>query len=244
MSDGKKYALIFTLIMLIVAGARVGFIIHDRHVAETAPAKHSGPELHATEDQNVYLVQKHQSSLKDAKELNGKRAWIGSADQIVPYDATASHVDYHKPNPVLRGAEPIEIVNFIEQKADPKVATRIPEGDKQAVMLFHRANDPKKLLGAPVGAYENGIWTFYLDGILFYEDPHTLYEHWGKQNWEAVDAHKVIPGMNEMMVAMSIGAITSNAGGSMGDRTATFVNNGHPVTVTFVHDKVTKIEGQ
>lgn len=244
MSDGKKYALIFTAIMLIALGVRIGFLIHDRHVAETESAKSKEPELKATDDQNVYLVSKHQSSLNDARDLNGQKLWIAAADQVVPFAATPARIDYHKPAPVLRGAEPIQVVNFIEQKADPKVATRIPEGDKQAVMLFHRASDPTHLLGAPVGAHQDGIWTFYLDNILFYEDPHKLFEHWGKQNWEAVDAHRVIPGMSERMVGTSVGAITSSASGLPGNRTATFINNGHPITVTFVHDKVTKVEGQ
>lgn len=244
MSDGKKYALIFTAIMVIALGVRIGLLVHERHEAEKAPAKSGEPELVATDDQNVYLVSKHQSSLQDARELNGKTLWIAAADQVVPFAATASRIDYHKPGPILRGAEPIQVVNFIEQKADPKVATRIPEGDRQAVMLFHRLSDPGHLLGAPVAAHGDGIWTFYLDNIVFYEDPHTLFAHWGKQNWEAVDAHKVIPGMSERMVGTSIGAITSSASGLPGDRTATFVNNGHPVTVTFVQDKATKIEGQ
>lgn len=244
MESSKKYALIGTLCVFLFAAGYIGWFFHQRHVEENAPVAPRQPELHATDDQNVYLKQMHMSSLKDAKEINGKRIWMASADQVMAFEASPSHVNYKKSEGLLRGAEPIDVVNFIEQKADPVVATRIPEGDNQIVMLFHRGGDTSKLLGTPVASHSDGTWNFYLDTMAFYEDPHKLYEHWGPKIWDAVDHHRVIQGMSERAVGLAIGQITTAGGGTLGDRTATFLNEGKPITVTFMNDKATRIEGQ
>ena len=231
MESSKKFALGGTLLMVLIAAGYIAWFIHHRQAEENAPVASHEPELRATDDQNVYLKQMHMSSLKDAREINGRRIWMASADQIMAFAATPSHVNYKKPEGLLRGTEPIEVVNFIEQKADPVVATRIPEGDNQIVMLFHRASDPSKLLGTPVASHSGGLWNFYIDNMVFYEDPHKLYEHWGPQVWDAVDHHRVINGMTERAVGLAIGQITTSGGGTMGDRTATFLNEGKPITV-------------
>lgn len=244
MEDGKKLALWGTLAVLLIAGARVAFVIHERHVEENAPAKSTAPAYHLTDDDSVYLTRKHQSSLKDARELNGKRLWMSAGGQMTAYAATAAHVDYKKPVGQLLGAEPIEVVNFIEQKAATESSVRIPAGDKQAVMLFHRASDPKTLLGIPVGYHDEGVWTFYLDDVLFYDDPHVLFKHWGPKVWEAVDAHRVILGMSELETQMALGQVSKPQGSDVGNRTVEYYPNNRPVDVTFEHNRATNITGQ
>lgn len=244
MEQGKKLAIASTLVVLLAAGGRVAWQIHERHVAENATAPEEKPSYHLTADDNVYLKREHQMSLKDARELNGKRQWISAGGQMIAYSATPAHVDFTKPAGLLLGAEPIDIVNFIEQKATDLSSQRIAAGDKQAMMLFHRASDPSKLLGIPVGYLDGTVWTFYLDDMIFYQDPRELYKHWGAEIWKAVDAHRVIKGMNELQTQIALGQVSTPQGNSVGNRSVTYFNDNHPVTVLFEHNKATSISGQ
>lgn len=236
----KKLAIGFTVLLLLAVAVRVYLIWRERREAN-APAQTAESAVSYTNDQMVYPRKLHQMDMKDARELNGKRIWVFAAGQLNAYPATASRIDYAKPGPLLLGAEPLEVVNFIEQKAPSSVYSRIPKGDAQVVMLFHRKDDAAKLWGTPVGDREGKFYTFFLDECFFYDDPHELYKHWKPEVWKAVDEHRVIKGMNELQTNLALGQVSKPGPGSMGDRTIVFDNDGKPVTVTFVKDAATSI---
>ncbi|ADV84089.1 hypothetical protein [Terriglobus saanensis] len=237
MEGTKKWVMLGTLVMVVAVSARVGWIYHERREAEKPVET---PVVHVTDDQMVWLKKKHQTSLKDARELNGQTVWISAGGQMTAYPSTPTHVDYAGKGALLLGAEPLHVVNMIEQVA-PKEGDRIPKGDHQVVMLFTRPTDTKQLLGVPVGYVEEGIYKFYLDEIFFYDDPHTLYKHWPKEVWAAVDQHKVIKGMNELQSQIALGQVSKSAGTTYGNRTVKYYNDGHPVNVTYVHDAATEV---
>jgi len=240
MQASKKIFFGFTLVLLLAVGLRFFFIWRERNEPVKVPERQSST-YKLSEDDLVSLKHKFQSSLKDAKELNGKRIWVSAGGQMNYYPATASHVDYAHAAGLLLGADPLDVRNFIEQVASKAVFQRIPTGDKQVVMLFSKPTEPEKLYGVPVGYFEQGQYTFYLDEIFFYEDPHVLYKHWPAPVWAAVEKHEVIPDMNERQVQLSLGQVSSSGQNTPGDRTVEFNNNGHPIRVTFVHDKATTI---
>jgi hypothetical protein len=109
------------------------------------------------------------------------------------------------------------------------------------LMVFTRpdvAGDTKEY-AVPVGYRQAGQYTFYTDEILFYDDPHELYKHWGPAIWKAVDAHQVILGMNERQVELALGQVSKSTSKVYGDRMVVFANLGKPMAVTFVKNKVT-----
>jgi len=234
----KKLALWFSVLLVVLATARVLLIWHTRHEDEK-PAEVA--EVSYTADEMVLPRKLHQTDLKDARELNGKRVWVWAAGQMNAYPATASHIDYAHPGPLLLGAEPLDIVNFIEQKAPASVYSRVPKGDMQVVMLFHRKDDPQTLWGTPVGDREGKFYNFFIDECFFYDDPRILYKHWKPEVWKAIDDHKVILGMNELQTDLALGQVSKPGPGQVGDRTVLFDNDGKPVTVTFVKNKATSI---
>ena len=237
-SSLKKLVIGFTILLLLAAAVRVYLIYRERHEADKPAVETS---VSYTSDQMVYPRHLHQTDLKDARELNGKPLWVFAAGQLNAYPATASHVDYSKPGPLLLGAEGLDVVNFIEQKAPATLYSRIPKGDTQVVMLFHRKADPAKLWGTPVGDREGKFYNFFLDECFFYDDPHVLYKHWKPAVWKAVDEHRVEKGMNELQTNLALGQVSKPGPGKLGDRTVLFDNNGHPVNVTFEHDKAVSI---
>lgn len=234
----KKLALWFSVLLVVLVAVRLYLIWRTRQ-EDAKPA--AVVETSYTDDQMILPRKLHQTDLKDARELNGKRVWVFAAGQFNAYPATPSRIDYAHPGPLLLGAEPLDIVDFIEQKAPDAVYSRVPKGDKQVVMLFHRKDDPEKLWGTPVGDKEGKFYNFFLDECFFYDDPHALYKHWKPEVWQAVDAHKVIKGMNELQTNLALGQVSKPGPGKMGDRTIVFDNDGKPVSVTFVNDKATSI---
>jgi hypothetical protein len=111
-----------------------------------------------------------------------------------------------------------------------------------------RELDPNKYLEAtPIGVVHHGDATIVIDDIFFLSDPHTLYKHWSKDTWDAVERHEITKGMSEMQAqaAMGLGrAPESGADGDYGNRTLVFTDPAHPdkpVTVHFVDNAAVSV---
>jgi hypothetical protein len=239
MDNGKKAALGGTLLFLAVIGVRVGMIYRERNAAEapvTAPAREKLPD-----DDLVFLKKKRQDKMADTKELVGQPLWVSAGGQMDYYPAAGKRVDFSKTAGTLLGAEKLEVKGFIEQVSPKSAQHRIPGGDRQVLMLFSKdgSETPDKVYAVPVGYHENGLYTFFLDEIFFYDDPHELYKHWGPEIWKAVDSHQVINGMNERQVQMALGQVSKSLSNDYGNRLVVYANLGKPMAVTFVKNKVT-----
>ena len=93
----------------------------------------------------------------------------------------------------------------------------------------------------PVGNYDGSTYNLSTDSILFYDDPRILYKHWGPEMWAHIDKHEPALGMSENQAMMALGQVIDPHGDTVGDRSVTYDNNGHPVTIDFVNNKATKI---
>ena len=245
MENGKKAALGATVVALLAVGIRVGLIYRERN-APAAPVAVAQTEK-LPDDAYVFLKKKRPSSMADLKELDGTTVWVSAGGQLDYYPVAGGHAEYGKKAGTLLGAEPIVIDGAIEQVA-PKAATfRIPGGDRQVLLTFKRpasAQGPGggvKEFAVPVGYRENGQYTFSTDEIFFYDDPHTLYKHWGAAVWAAIDAHRATLGMSESQVQMALGQVSDSVSQEYGNRRVMFSNLGHPMDVIFVKDKATAI---
>jgi len=239
MKSEAKWAIGGTLIFLAVVGIRVGMIYRERNAPEqpvAAPVREK-----VADDDLVFLKKKRQSSLADAKELNGSTLWVSAGGQMDYYPATGKHVDYSKTVGTLLGAQKLEVKDFAEQVAPKSATHRIPGGDRQTMMLFTLpgSENPTRVYGVPVGYHESGMYTFYLDEIFFYDDPHELYKHWGPEVWKAIDTHQVILGMSERQTQMALGQVSKSLSNDYGNRLVVYANLGKPIAVTFVKNKAT-----
>ncbi len=243
MDTGKKAAIGGTVVLVLAVGVRVGLIYHERHEAAKPVEK---VESKIDPDDLVFLKQMHPDSMKDMKDLVGKTLWVSAGGQMDYYPYAAHKIDSSKSAGLLLGAEPLLVKDALEQTATKAMSYRIPAGDKQVMLIFTlpKSADPNKEYAVPVGYREGTTYTFSTDEIFFYEDPHTLYSHWGAEKWAAIDAHKVIAGMNERQVELSLGQISKSQSQDYGNRTVNFDDQGHPVDVTFVHNKATVIRPQ
>src|SRR5882724_6125960 len=135
MQASKKIFFGFTLVFLLAVGLRFFFLWRERNEPVKVPGRQSST-YKLSEDDLVSLKHMFQSSLKDAKDLNGKRIWVSAGGQMNYYPATASHVDYAHAAGLLLGVDPLDVHNFIEEIAPKAGFHRIPTGDRQVVMLF------------------------------------------------------------------------------------------------------------
>jgi hypothetical protein len=235
MTSGVKAAIGATLVAIVAVGVRVGMIYRERNApAVVKPAEREK----IADDDLVFLKQKRQSSMADVKDLKGSTLWVSAGSQLDFYPYAGHAVAFSKPAGTLLGAEPLVVKDFVEQVAPASATHRIPGGEKQVDMVFTRPGDTKEY-AVPVGYRESGQYTFYMDEIFFYDDPHVLYKHWGPEIWKAVDDHTVILGMNERQVELSLGQVSKSGSKDYGNRTVEFANLGKPMAVTFEKNKVT-----
>lgn len=236
----KKLLLVFTAIMVVAVAVRVGLLMKTRHDDATVKVADE-PSHHLTQDDYIVPRKMYPNSMADVRTLDGKRIWAFASGQMESFPATPTHVDFAHSAGLLQGAEPLDVTNFIEQVAPAKLYTRVPRGDAQVLMLFHKPSAPAKLFGTAVGYREGKNYTFYMDEAYFYDDPHVLYKHWPADIWRAVDAHQAVVGMNELQAQLALGQVSKPGEGAVNNRTVIYDNNSHPVTITFEHGKATKV---
>ena len=239
MQRGAKAAIAGTIILLAAVGARIGMIYHERNAPMKLPP--AAVTAKVSDDDLVFLKKKRPDSMADIKTLYGTTVWVSAGGQLDYYSLAGHHVEYGKSAGTLLGAQPLLIKDAVEQVAPKNATFRIPGGDRQVSLVFTlpQSPDPAKEYATPVGYRKNGQYTFFTDEILFYDDPHELYKHWGPEIWKAVDTHQVIVGMNERQVELALGQVSKSTSQDYGNRMVVFANLGHPMAVTFVSNKVT-----
>jgi hypothetical protein len=247
MSKGLKFALAATGAFVLAIGGELLYI-HHRNV-EDAKAPVAGSNAYQepalTDDQAVFLRKERPDSIADEKKLIGTTIWVSAGGQMAYYKDTGKHADYAHPVGMLLGAEPLMIRDVFEQKApaDSKAVFRIAAGQRQVLLAFTmpKSDNPKQLYAVPVGNYDEGHYNLLTDEIFFYDDPHVLYKHWGPEVWAHVDKHEPALGMTEDQAMMALGQVLTPHGDTVGDRSITFDNNAHPVTIDFQNNKAVKI---
>ena len=240
MENFRKIALGFTLLFAVIIGIRV-YLIHQEREEANAPAAPAAPTTHTTDDDLVIPRKILPSTLADAKALIGSPVWVSAGGQIDYYPYTGHAIDFAHTAGTLLGVDELQVKDFILAPASKTSAMRIPRGNKQVFMIFTRPDDSAKEFAAPIGYVDGTGYTFYLDTIFFYDDPHTLY-HWPKPVWDAIAQHQEILGMNERQTMLALGQVSASDGTERGDRTVRYYNLGKSFSVTFENDKATSIE--
>lgn len=250
MTNGAKVALASVAAFVLAVGVEVLYIHHRRAVDENAPAPNAAAKTevsHLDEDEAVAYTLKKQrpDSLADERQLIGKTVWVSAGDQLDFYEDTGKHVDYAHPVGMLHGAEPLVVRDVFEQKAPAsgRAVQRITAGQRHVLLAFTlpKSEDPKQMYATPVGHFDDGVYEFISDDVLFYDDPHTLYKHWSADAWAHVDKHECVAGMSEAQCMLALGQTVTWHGDKPGDRSITYNNGGDPVTATFVNGKATRV---
>lgn len=245
-SKGKLIGIVIALVIVAIGGELL--YLHHRNVVEenaVVPQRAAYEKGKLSEDDTVFVRKQRPDSLKDERKLIGTTIWVSAGGQLDYYKCANHHADYPHPVGTLNGAEPMAIKDVFEQvPPHTRAATaRIAAGEKHVLLAFTLPNstDPKALYATPVGNFENGNYTFLSDDIFFYDDPHTLYKHWGPDVWAHIDKHEATPGMSENQAMMALGEVIEPHGDKIGDRSVTYHVGDKTETIEFVDNKAVKI---
>ncbi len=234
-AEGRKKLQMILLLGIVVAGARAGYIVYERHEALKEDQK---PKANLVMKADYYVTPKrlHPYDLKSAKQLTEQPVWVrmGYYHTYYPYSAAAHKTDFGHEEGTLGPLQKLQIKDVVAD-VSPKAA-----GTKQVMALFDLEG---KEYAVPIGVEKEGDVKIYSDDIFFMEDPRELYKYWPADVWKAIDEHRVDKGMSELQASFAIGAgVSEGTGGAYGSRTLHYANGGNPMVVSFENDKAVDIK--
>lgn len=231
-------ALISTLVTLAVGGLYLLHVFHER-------SKPSILEQQQQTKSNMddYVIMRSMSPhyFENLKRIEGMTVWMKNGYVMPYFPATEGHIQFAHPAGMIPAAQKLEIKKFVRSSVPLDLDTGMTHPAHQVFALFTMPPDAKQYAVA-VGDYEGKDESYFCDLMFFYDDPHTIYDHWPKDIWAAIDARKVIPGMSERQTHMAIGLNATYSGHEKGNRTVTYDQGGKRWVVTYVDDKATEIK--
>ncbi len=246
MSLKTKYrVLLVILIVTVAAGIRLLLIYRSRQEPWNVPQT---PKVRLHADDYVVPRKLHAYDLASLRELVGQPVWIRGGYQLTryPYNTAAKRADLNHEAGLMGPIERVEVKDVIEQPSPenlqwekvPGSNVRIHVRSHEVLAVFEKDG---KNYAFPIGQKNEGDYKIFADDVLYYQDPHQLYQHWPPDVWSAVDRHEAQPGMNELQVlfAIGVGALESY---DSSERVLRYANGGKPLRVTFIDGKAQKIE--
>jgi hypothetical protein len=229
----KQRLQLVMLAAILVSGARLAYILYQRHESRVEQAKKQPPPL----DADYYVTPKklYPFDLKSARQLTLQPVWVkvGYAYTYFPYDPARHRVDFSHEGGKLLPIEKLQITDVISEDAPQS------PGERQVMAVFEKDG---KTYAFSIGSIKGADYKFYSDEMLFIQDPHELYKHWPADVWVAIDNHKVKAGMSELQSDFAVGLGIPEKSGEPGNRTVNYPNGSNPLSVTYHNEKAAEIK--
>ncbi len=242
----KRAVLLFLVVLTLAAGLRLFLIYRSRHQAWSVP---QAPKVKLSADDYVVPRKLHAYDLDSLRQLVGKPVWIRSGYQLAyyPCDQTAKRVDFNHKAGLLGPIEKMDIKDVIQQPTPEKLQwqtipgspVRVRIRSHELMAVFEKDN---KNYAFNLGYENGGTNSIVADDILYYQDPHELYQHWPAGVWSAIDRHQAQPGMSELQVQFAIGGAAGMESYTGSERVLLYDNGGKPLRVIFIDGKAQRIE--
>ena len=231
--------LISVLITLMIGGIYLGIVWKGRQNPGVVPQDNAHQTL--SKDDLVVMREFFPSHFEDTLRLEGTSVWEKNGYVMPYYPYTDGHVLFAKPVGVIPAAQRMEVKKIIKAAVPASVEDKISHGSRQAFAVFALPGGAT-LYATPIGTMQGNEEGYYTDMLFYYDDPHTIYDHWPKDVWAAIDAHQVKPGMSEVETRMAIGRNLHTDSRDEGDRTVAYDQDGKHWTVTYVKNQATAIK--
>jgi len=229
----KQRLQLVMVVAILVSGTRLAYILYERHQSNVEQAKKQSPPLNP--DYYVSPKKLYSYDLKSARQLTEQPVWVkvGYAQACFSYDPIRHRVDFSREAGKLLPLEKLQVKDVI--------SANFPDapGEPQVMAIFEKEG---KAYAFSIGSVRNGEYKFYLDDMLFIQDPHELYKHWPADVWGAIDQRQVKAGMSELQVIFAVGLGIPEKSGEPGNRTVNYPNGGGPLSVTYRNDKAIDIK--
>lgn len=178
-----------------------------------------------------------------AKELAGKTVWVRTGNAFPYYrcDSAGRTADLVHKSGMLPPLDKLQVKDVILQKAPVSVGSGQIVIVRQLILaVFERPGVPG-LFSVEIGSNISDGFTFTVNDVFYFEDPHSLYKHWPPDVWSAIDQRQAKKGMNELQTGFALGKVTAAGSGDYGNRWVRYGEGGHSVKVVFVKNQATEI---
>jgi hypothetical protein len=234
-----KIIVISLLLTLTIGGIYLGSVWKRRQNPGVIPKADSRQIL--SKDDLVVMREFFPSHFEDTLRLEGKSVWMKTGYVMPYYPYTSGQVLFAKRVGVIPAAQRMEVKKIVKAAVPASIDDKIEHGSRQAFAVFTLPGSAT-LYATPIGYIQGNEEGYYTDLLFFYDDPHTIYDHWPKDVWAAIDAHQVKPGMSEVETRMSIGRSLHFDGKVEGDRTVTYDQDGKHWTITYRKNQASEIK--
>ncbi len=196
-----------------------------------------------SKDDLVVMREFFPAHFEDTLRLEGTTVWEKNGYVMPYFPCTDGRVLFAKRVGVIPAAQRMDLKKIVKVAVPASVDDKIEHGSRQAFAVFTLPGSAA-LYATPIGYMQGNEEAYYTDLLFYYDDPHTIYDHWPKDVWAAIDAHQVKPGMSELETRMSIGRNLHSDDKVEGDRTVTYDQDGKHWTVTYVKNQATEIKSE
>lgn len=234
-------ALIPSLIVLVIGGGYLFSVWKQRQNPGIIPKNDASLTL--SKDDLAVVRAFFPQHFEDLQRIEGTRVWMKSGYTMPYFPYEKGQVAFGKRVGLLLPAQPLDVKKIVKSAVPAGVDDALEHGTRQVFAVFELPGSTAQF-ATPIGAIEGSQEAFFTDLLFFYDDPHTIYDHWPKDVWAAVDAHQVKQGMSELETRMSIGTKMHPDGQKEGDRTVTYDQDGKHWTVTYVKNRATLIKNE
>jgi hypothetical protein len=236
-----KIVVIPTLVTLTIGAVYLLFVWKQRQNPGVIGQPDAGQTL-SNDDLAVVRTISPQH-FEDTLRLEGSTVWMKNGYTIAYFPYENGRVQFTKRVGFIPSAQRLEIKKIVKSAAPASVDDGLSHGSRQAFAVFAMPGSAN-LYAAAIGVIDGSEEAYYPDLLFFYDDPHTVYDHWPKDVWAAIDARQVKPGMSELETRMAIGQNIHADSRDKGNRTVTYDQNGKHWVVTYVDDKATAIKSE
>jgi hypothetical protein len=241
-AEPRKVIRIILIALLLLATARTAYIFYERSKPGVPPPKATSIAL--TEDDYVTPRRIVPYDLKSAvKELAGKTVWARTEVPLpyYRYNPGSHSADLAHKSGLLPPLDKLEVKDVILQRQSIAPAPgQVVVARKQILAAFQRPAQTGTFV-VPIGNNVGDDFTFTVNQVFYFEDPHELYKHWPADVWSAIDRHEAKEGMNQLQVGFALGAPVAAKGEDYANRSIEYSNAGKPVSVTFEKGRAVKI---
>ena len=240
MKTGQKI-LISILITLTIGGIYLFSVWRHRQNPGVIGQPDSSQTL--SQDELVVMRAFFPVHFEDTLRLEGTTVWMKNGYIMPYYPYTGGHVQFAKRVGLIAAAQRLDVKKIVKQAVPAAEDNGIGHGSRQVFAVFALPGGAA-LYATPIGAIQGNEEAYFCDMLFYYDDPHTIYDHWPKNVWAAIDAHQVKMGMSEVETRMAIGRNLQVDGSKEGDRTVTYDQAGKHWTVTYVGNQATVIKSE
>jgi hypothetical protein len=241
-AEPRKVIRIILIGLLVLATARTAYIFYDRSKPGVPPPK--PPTIALKDDDYVTPRKVFPYDLKSAvKELAGKTVWARTETPLpyYRYNSGTHSADLAHKAGFLPPLDKLEVKDVVLQRQPvAPVPGQIVVARKHIMAVFEKPAQAGAFV-VSIGANVGEDFTFTVNEVFYFQDPHELYKHWPADVWNAIDRHEAKEGMNQLQVGFALGAPVASTGEDYLNRSIEYRSAGKPVSVTFVKDRAVKI---